>query len=89
MRVAGELDFRHLDVWYQALSEALRLDDQLQVNLVRTSYLDAACAAALIRAALSLPTGRTITVLASSVAASVLRLAGAPDVPQLRVGTAT
>lgn len=85
IRAAGELDFRHLDVLRTALAETLRLDEHPHVNLRRVRYLDAACASAVLQAADQLPAGRCMQVSCGSLAATVLRLAGAVDVPALRV----
>jgi hypothetical protein len=85
IRIAGELDFRHLDVLRQALAETLRLDAHPHVNLGQVRYLDAACAAAILQAGDQLPPGRTMHVRCGSLPATVLRLSGAADVAQLRL----
>ncbi|MGI5239267.1 MEDS domain-containing protein [Dactylosporangium sp. CA-139066] len=89
VRIAGELDFRHLGVLEQALAEALRLDADPQVNLRRVRYLDAACAAAIVRAAGQLSSERVMDVPCASLPARVLRLCGAAELANLRLTEAT
>lgn len=85
IRLAGEIDFHHLDALTLALNEALLLDHDVQVNLARLRFLDAACAAAIIHAALSLPAQRVLTVVCCREVLRVLRLAGMTDLPAPRV----
>ncbi|MDG6109562.1 MEDS domain-containing protein [Dactylosporangium aurantiacum] len=85
VRAAGELDFRHLEPLQQAVSEAVRLDQHPEINLRRLRYIDAAAASVIVRAALSLPDGRVMTVLASPLVAKVLALSGTVDATTLRV----
>ncbi|NUR71030.1 MAG: hypothetical protein HOU81_09425 [Hamadaea sp.] len=76
VRIAGELDYTHRDPLEQALSEAVRLDHQLYLNLAKLQFIDVACATLVAKTALSLPPGRTMTIVASPVVAAVLRLLG-------------
>ncbi|MFF5225099.1 MEDS domain-containing protein [Dactylosporangium sp. NPDC000521] len=85
IRIAGELDFRHLDVLQQALAETLRLDECPQVNLRRLRYVDGTCAAAIVRAATQLPAGRRMEVVCGSLPATMLRLCGADTVGSARL----
>ncbi|MEV0273849.1 MEDS domain-containing protein [Hamadaea sp. NPDC050747] len=79
VRIAGELDFTHRDALEQALSEAVRLDRHLYLNLAKLHFVDVACATLIAKTAFSLPPGRTMTIVASPMAASVLRLLGVED----------
>lgn len=88
VRVAGELDYRHRDALERALGESLRLDRYLQVNLARLDYIDGACAAAIVQAALTLPTSRRMTVVCRPLVATVLDLVGAGSAPRLRIRSA-
>jgi len=85
VRLAGEIDMEHTDALAQALTEALRLDHDLQVNLAALRFIDVASASTIVRAALSLPPERWMTVLCQPVVSPVLALAGASEVAQLRV----
>jgi anti-anti-sigma factor len=85
VRLAGEIDMEHTDALAQALTEALRLDRDLQLNLTELRFIDAASASTIVRAALTLPDGRLMTVICQPLVARVLKLAGAAEVAQLRL----
>jgi anti-anti-sigma regulatory factor len=51
IRVAGELDDRHLDTFSQALTETLALDHTIDVNLAGLQFLDVPVAGAILHAA--------------------------------------
>jgi len=85
LRLAGEIDYTRLDVMLEALGEAVRLDHDINVNLVHLHFMDAAIAGALVRAAAALDGGRQMIVRCGQVVAKVLDLAGAGGVAQLRV----
>jgi anti-anti-sigma factor len=85
IRMAGEIDMEHTEALAQALTEALRLDRDLQLNLVELRFIDAASASTIVRAALSLPADRVMTVVCRPLIARMLRLAGSDDVAQLQV----
>ena len=85
VRVAGQLDYRQRDVLEQALGESLRLDRNPQVNLTQLDYIDGACAAVVVAAAMRLPRSRRMTVRCQRLVATVLDLVGAGSAPGLRV----
>ncbi len=85
LRVAGELDYRHMDVFEQALGEAVRLDRHPHVNLAGLTYIDAACASVIVRSAGRLAPSRRMTVTSGRLVGMMLDTIGAPGVPQLRV----
>lgn len=85
IRLAGEIDFTRADVLTQALSETLRLDRHIWVNLAQLRFMDASAAARIVHAAVSLPADRTMTVLCAGTVRKVLRLAGADEVPGLKL----
>jgi anti-anti-sigma factor len=85
VRVAGELDFRHREVFEQALAESIRLDRHVHVNLTGLDYIDAACAALIVQAAARLPGSNRLTVTCQPLVATVLDLVGAGGAPRLRV----
>jgi anti-anti-sigma regulatory factor len=87
VRIGGELDYRRLEPLHTALSEAIRLDHDVAVNLRRLRYVDAAAAGAVVQAALTLPEGRAMHVTCTPLVATVLELSGARDVPALRLTT--
>jgi hypothetical protein len=85
VRIAGELDYQHQDVLEQSLAESRRLDRNMLVNLSRLQYIDAACAATIVRAADRLPASRRMTVTCRHLVATILDLVGAPSAPRLQV----
>jgi anti-anti-sigma factor len=85
VRLAGEIDMEHTDALAQALTEALRLDHDVHVNLAALRFIDAGSASTIVRAALSLPPGRTMLVTCQPTVGQLLALTGAHDAPQLRV----
>jgi len=85
VKIAGELDYRHLDVLEQALAESMRLDRSMHVNLTGLSYIDGTCAGAIVQTALKLPASRRMTVTCQRLVATVLDLVGSGNTPQLRV----
>jgi len=85
VRIAGELDHGDLEPLEQALGEALRLDHDIRVNLVKVRFLDLTAATMILKTALSLPAGRCMTVTCSGQVADTFDLIGADIVAQLRV----
>jgi anti-anti-sigma factor len=87
VRVAGELDYRQQEEFEHALSESLRLDRHMYVNLRDLTYIDAACAALLVQAALRLAPSRRMSIVCRDLVATVLDLVGANTAPRMRVTT--
>jgi anti-anti-sigma factor len=85
IRLAGEIDFNHVDELTMALSEALRLDHDITVNLARLRFIDAAAATAIAHAALSLADGRVMSIVCAAAVGRTLHLAGAAEIPAMRV----
>jgi anti-anti-sigma regulatory factor len=85
IRLAGEIDYRRAEEFTLALTEALRLDHHIQVNLARLRFLDVASATAIAHAAMSLEPGRVMSVVCGDPVERVLRLVGVGDIPALRV----
>jgi ABC-type transporter Mla MlaB component len=85
VRVAGEVDFTRAGPLARAVAESVQAGGDVHVDLRDLHYLDAACASVLISAARGLPPGRTMAVACGALVGKVLRLAGAREVPVLRV----
>lgn len=85
IRAAGEIDYSHLQPLQQALSEALRLDDTIHVNLNKVGFIDVTAATTIAKAALSLPAGRTMIITCQAEVAAVFEAIGAGQAPQLRL----
>ncbi|MFC3384745.1 MEDS domain-containing protein [Couchioplanes caeruleus subsp. azureus] len=85
VRVAGELDHTRADALSDALAEAVRLDPDVHLNLNQLRLLDAGAAAVILRTAASLPSRRRMVVVCTEAVERTLTLAGAADVPALRM----
>lgn len=85
LRVAGEIDFTRAEPLGVAVEEALRLDGDVHVNLRHLRYMDAACAAVIVAAARAMTSGRQMIVTCEGLVGKVMALAGAREVPGLRV----
>ncbi|MET7425907.1 MEDS domain-containing protein [Dactylosporangium sp. NPDC005555] len=85
VRIAGQLDYRHRDVLEQALTESLRLDRHMHLNLSGLEYIDGACAGVIVATAVRLPASRRMTVTCRRAVGTVLQLVGASAAPRLRV----
>lgn len=85
IRVSGELDYTALDVFREALAEAVRLGEHVHVNLAQLRFIDATSAGTLVQAAATLPAGRTVTVVCRRLVADVLQHLGAGQLPTMRI----
>ncbi|HZM77873.1 MAG TPA: MEDS domain-containing protein [Candidatus Limnocylindrales bacterium] len=85
IRLAGEVDYSHLQPLQQALSEALRLDQMIHVNLNKVSFIDVTAATAIAKSALSLPSDRTMVITCPREVAAVFDAIGADQASQLRL----
>ena len=85
IRVAGEIDYRAAGPFKQALTEALGLDDHIDVNLSQLRFIDAAIAGTLLQAAISIAPPRVMTVRCRPLVHKVLEILGANDIASLRM----
>jgi anti-anti-sigma regulatory factor len=85
IRLAGEIDYRRVPELNQALAEALRLGGDIHVNLTHLTFMDAAAAASIGQAGLSLPPGRTMAVVCRRAVHKVLDVVGVTEQPAVRV----
>ena len=85
VRVAGELDYARADVLGDALAEAVRLDHDVHLNLNHLHFIDAGAASVILRTAAHLPEPRRMIVICSEQIERTLTVAGASDVPALRM----
>lgn len=83
IRIAGELDFTHLEPLEHALAEALRLDSVIHVNLAKLRFIDVASATTIARAALTLPADRRMIVTCLPAVAAVFDAIGIGQATQL------
>ena len=85
VRVAGELDHTRAEALGRALAEAVRLDRDIHLNLNTLRFIDAGAAAVILQAAANLPDGRRMFVVCQEPIDRTLTIAGAGDVPSLRM----
>jgi anti-anti-sigma factor len=85
VRVAGELDYTRAEALGGALAEAVRLDRDIHLNLNTLRFIDAGAAAVILQAAANLPDGRRMFVVCQEPIDRTLTIAGAGDVPNLRM----
>jgi hypothetical protein len=84
IRVAGEIDYRAVDALRAALSEAIRLDDHIDVNLTELRFIDATAAGEILNAAAGLPAHRRMTVRCTRQTARVLAVLSPSPPAQIR-----
>ncbi|MFI7547278.1 MEDS domain-containing protein [Actinoplanes sp. NPDC049599] len=85
VRVAGELDYARADVLSAALAEAVRLDHDVHLNLNHLRFIDAGAAAVILQTAARLPESRRMIVVCPELIERTLTVAGAAEVPALRM----
>ena len=85
VRVAGELDYTRAAALSDALAEAVRLDHDVHLNLNNLRFIDAGASAVILQAAASLPPPRRMFVICQESIDRTLTVAGARDVPGLRM----
>jgi anti-anti-sigma factor len=85
VRVAGELDYTRAEALRRALAEAVRLDRDIHLNLNHLRFLDAGAASVILQAAAGLPDPRRMFVVCQEAIDRTLSIAGAADVPALRM----
>ncbi|WP_306211518.1 MEDS domain-containing protein [Actinoplanes sp. RD1] len=85
VRVAGELDYTSAQALSEALAEAVRLDVDVHLNLSSLGFIDAGAAAVILRTAAGLPPQRRMVVVCGQPVERTLTVAGAADVPALRM----
>ena len=62
VRISGRLDFTHAEVLSDALAEAVRLDRDVHLNLIRLCSIDAGAASVIVQTAAKLPADRQMVV---------------------------
>jgi len=76
VRVAGEIDYRAVEPLSRSLSEALAIDDHIDVNLTQLRFIDGAAAGVLAQAALGLTGPQRMTIRCQRMAYHVLDALG-------------
>ena len=89
LRVAGEIDYQAHDPLALALSEAIRLDGDIVINMAGLSFIDAACTRMIVDAARSLagaPAARRVILECRPVLARRFAMFGADQIPGVTLG---
>ncbi|MDF5752846.1 MEDS domain-containing protein [Spongiactinospora sp. TRM90649] len=87
VRLAGQLDRAAEGALGQALSEAIRVDGDITVNMAELSFIDLYCARMIIDAARSLPRSRVVVLRCSPAISARFVLLGATALPGIRLVT--
>ena len=83
IRLAGELDYQAADSLALALTEAIRLDGDVTVNMVPLRFIDVACARMILDAARGLPAPRRMILRGRPSLTARFVLLGAADIPSV------
>ncbi|GHJ46188.1 hypothetical protein Cs7R123_35300 [Catellatospora sp. TT07R-123] len=81
VRVAGEIDYRAAEPLTRAMTEALALDDHIDVNLTRLVFLDTVAAGVVAQAAVGLTPAQRMTVRCQGMPYKILAALGLRDIP--------
>jgi hypothetical protein len=87
IRLAGELDYQAADALALALTEAIRLEGDVTVNMVPLSFIDVTSSRMILDAARSLPAPRQMILRCRPGLAGRLVLLGAAGIPGLKLVT--
>lgn len=87
IRLAGELDYQAEEALALALTETIRLDDTVTINMTGLSFIDAACTRMIADAARSLATSRTVVLQCPPGITARFAMFGAADLPGVSLVT--
>ena len=87
IRLAGELDYQAADALALALTEAIRLDGDVTVNMVPLAFIDVTCSRMILDAARGLPAPRRMILRCRPGLAARFVLLGAADIPGVSLVT--
>ena len=79
IRLAGEIDYQHAEQLALALTEAIRIDGDITVNLTSLTFIDGSCARMIVDAARGLDASRTVVLHCHPGIAATFGLLGADD----------
>jgi len=77
IRLAGEIDYQHAEQLALALTEAIRLDGDITVNMTALTFIDGSCARMILNAARGLDASRTVVLHCRPGIAATFGLLGA------------
>jgi anti-anti-sigma regulatory factor len=79
IRLAGEIDYRHTEALALALTEAIRFDGDITVNMAALAFIDGSCARMIVDAARGLAASRTVALHCHPGIEATFVLLGAGD----------
>jgi len=79
IRLAGEIDYQHAEPLALALTEAIRFDGDVTVNMTALAFIDGSCARMIVDAARGLAADRTVVLQCHPGIAATFVLLGAGD----------
>jgi anti-anti-sigma regulatory factor len=79
IRLAGEIDYRHAEPLALALTEAIRFDGDITVNMTALAFIDGSCARMIVDAARGLAASRTVALHCHPGIEATFVLLGAGD----------
>jgi hypothetical protein len=85
IRLAGEMDFLASEALTLALSEAIRIDGDITINMTDLSFIDGSSIRMIMEAAASLAPDRAVVLRASPGIGARFVQFGAGDLPQIRM----
>jgi anti-anti-sigma regulatory factor len=79
IRLAGEIDYQHAEHLALALTEAIRLEGDITVNMTALAFIDGSCARMIVDAARGLAPSRAMVLRCHPGIAATFELLGAGD----------
>jgi len=79
IRLAGEIDYQHAEPLALALTEAIRFDGDITVNMTALAFIDGSCARMIVDAARGLAASRTVALHCHPGIEATFVLLGAGD----------
>jgi anti-anti-sigma regulatory factor len=81
IRLAGEIDYRHAEPLALALTEAIRIEGDITVNMTALAFIDGSCARMIMDAARGLAASRTMALHCHPGIEATFVLLGAGEMP--------
>jgi anti-anti-sigma factor len=85
IRLAGEIDFQHAEPLALALTEAIRFDGDITVNMTALAFIDGSCARMIVDAARGLAESRTVVLQCHPGIEATFVLLGAGDMAGVKL----
>jgi anti-anti-sigma factor len=85
IRLAGEIDYQHAEALAQALTEAIRFDGDITVNMIGLAFIDGSCARMIVEAARGLAASRTVVLHCHPGIEATFVLLGAGEMAGVRL----